>query len=288
MSVGGAAVSGGRGAGAAPGSGSNPVAGGCAAVNGGGVEGAPARADGVGGGMLGEPVRVDSPGPRGIGPEDGGGELDGVRARVIDGIGRSLTRRARGSAPRLSSGGASRRCAAGPGEIAASSERRAASSGGTGISAWLPGAAVIAPGDTMTPGETGCTPATSMAGGRMTGGGGLRTVGSPCPAPSAAFGGPSGPAGTTDDSGGGSVVPDRRGRTPGMLGAFGVRGGSMIPVAVAGGALRARGGAGGRRRPQAAHTGRTSGVSAPQNGHDLIAVRPTVSQAHGAGGVRRR
>ena len=67
------------------------------------------------------------------------------------------------------------------------------------------------------------------------------------------------------DSGGGFVVPARRG---GIAGDDGARGGSCTPV---GGALRARrGGSGGSLRPHDWHTASSSAFSALQNGQNRM------------------
>jgi hypothetical protein len=171
-----------------------------------------------------------------FGNSDGVGvtaELGGGRVTFGIATDASLRRRDGSSDARGSGGGGMLRCAAGPGEIALSSERRAPSSGSETAG-------------TATLGGVG----TAAGGGS---GGGTGAAAFDCDARIA----DASDRGITWDASarrGGSVAP--------------ARGGSWTPV---GGALRCRrGGSGGNRRPHARHDASSSAFSALQNGQNRI------------------
>jgi hypothetical protein len=220
-----------------------------------------AAAAATGGGML---ARADA--MRGIAcepsPRSGGGCETSPRRRV----GSSFVR--------PSGGAGSRRCAAGPGEMAWFSARRAASTA-NGVAAFVGAVGVGGPGGAIT----AAIGADGGAGARRSSTGRGRVVvadiaGIAGADACAAIGADAGPgcAGICIDvdpgsgSGGGTVCPDFRCTG---AGATAWRCGSWIPV---GGALRARrGGSGGNRRPHAWHAASSSAFSALQNGQNLIA-----------------
>jgi hypothetical protein len=222
---------------------------------GGGVGGRACGPEPIGGGCDGECGRSGGGCDGEFGR--GGGGCDGEFGRATDGIdrgpdcGTSPARRACSPASRASFAGASRRCAAGPGDSAASSERFFSSGSNAGADGIVTkSSAESKPRPGGGPGDASCAIEDgdgSVVAGAGTGdvvvgagtGGAPTSVG----AGAATGAGAARGAGGVPGNGGGIVVPVLRG-----AGAV-ARGGSCTPV---GGALRARpGGRGGNRRPHA-------------------------------------